>query len=99
MPIEQELKDAAWHYANKVNVAPSSPNVQNYFTGVHNSFLAGAEWQSKKDEELLNGLFSREAVLEILYHVVNFKADVRYNNTKDMPIADWFNTNYPSKTE
>lgn len=90
--MSTELEDAAYNYANNVNIAPSTQTAQTYFTDVHKSFMAGAEWRFNKDEEILNTFFSRESVLEVLRAYEETPQD-RYFN-----LNNWFQSAYPSKT-
>lgn len=61
------------------------------------TFKAGAEWQAKKDEEIINSFFSREAVVEMwkqyCYYVQNLPIG------QFASFEEWFNTNYPPKTQ
>ena len=45
--MSTELKNAAWYYANKVNILPATPSTQKRFESVHRAFIDGAEWQLK----------------------------------------------------
>lgn len=79
--MPQTLEEAAIEYATDLS------GKFNHVRRIH--FTAGAEWQSKKDEEILNSFFSREAVVEILKKSMGYPG---------MKIELWFDKNYPPKT-
>ena len=95
--MSTELEEAAAKWLN--NDADISPDDNSAHCAVE-GFIAGSQYQSKKDEEILNSFFSRESVLEF---------NKRYNRycEKYVPSEDcgqfqefetWFNNNYPPKT-
>ena len=101
-----ELEQAAKQYATTNPYGYDDPKDFKVNPTKVNAFKAGAEWQQKKDELILNGFFSREAVEEILAKYQQHFSNAFINGCGEaakqiMAVnPDWFNTNYPpSKPE
>ncbi len=63
-------------------------------------FKKGAEWQAKQTEDMLNGFFSREAVIEIMNEFMRhyYECLAADEPTFTSPL-EWFNANYPPQKQ
>ena len=93
--MSTELEEAAAKWLN--NDADISPDDNSAHCAVE-GFIAGSQYQSKKDEEILNSFFSREAVLEVMQTYQRYYHDSLATMTRPDSVAEWFDKNYPPKT-
>lgn len=83
-----ELEQAAIYWSNtEADIALGDNAIVSAIEG----FVAGSQYQSKKDEKIINGFMSRETVAAILENFL-----YAYDGGK---IADWLDRNFPANNK